>query len=64
MSRAPVQPGGRGRKVDRLAADQTASTMASKIVRPVFALLVLGIAVHAGHALIGPGDGPLDTRND
>ena len=34
--------------------------MASKIVRPVFALLVLGIAVHAGHALIGPGDGPLD----
>ena len=34
--------------------------MTPKIVRPVFALLVLGIAVHAVHALIGPGDGPLD----
>jgi diguanylate cyclase (GGDEF)-like protein len=34
--------------------------MTPKIVRPVFALLVLGLAVHAVHALIGPGDGPLD----
>jgi hypothetical protein len=34
--------------------------MASKIVRPIFALLFLGLAVHAGHALVGPGDGQLD----
>jgi two-component system, cell cycle response regulator len=34
--------------------------MTPKIVRPMFALLVLGLAVHAVHALIGPGDGPLD----
>jgi len=34
--------------------------MTSSIVRPVFALLVLGLAVHAAHALIGPGDGELD----
>jgi diguanylate cyclase (GGDEF)-like protein len=31
-----------------------------RIVRPVFALLVLGLAVHAVHALVGPGDGALD----
>jgi two-component system, cell cycle response regulator len=31
-----------------------------RIVRPVFALLVLGLAVHAVHALLGPGDGALD----
>jgi diguanylate cyclase (GGDEF)-like protein len=34
--------------------------MTPKIVRPVFALLVLGLAVHAVHAVAGPGDGPLD----
>jgi two-component system, cell cycle response regulator len=34
--------------------------MTQRIVRPVFALLVLGLAVHAAHALMGPGDGPLD----
>ena len=31
--------------------------MTPRIVRPVFALLVLGLAVHAVHALVGPGDG-------
>jgi two-component system, cell cycle response regulator len=31
--------------------------MTPRIVRPVFALLVLGLAVHAVHALTGPGDG-------
>jgi two-component system cell cycle response regulator len=31
-----------------------------RIVRPVFALLVLGLAVHAVHAVVGPGDGALD----
>jgi diguanylate cyclase (GGDEF)-like protein len=34
--------------------------MTSRIVRPVFALLALGLAVHAVHAVIGPGDGPVD----
>jgi two-component system cell cycle response regulator len=34
--------------------------MTSKLVRPVFALLVLGLAVHAAHAFAGPGDGALD----
>ena len=34
--------------------------MSSKIERTVFALLGVGLAVHAAHALIGPGDGPLD----
>jgi two-component system cell cycle response regulator len=34
--------------------------MTPKIVRPVFALLVLGLAVHAVHAVAGPGDGPVD----
>jgi two-component system cell cycle response regulator len=34
--------------------------MRTRIVRPVFALLVLGLAVHAVHAVIGPGDGPVD----
>jgi two-component system cell cycle response regulator len=34
--------------------------MPERIVRPVFALLVLGLAVHAVHAVVGPGDGPVD----
>jgi two-component system cell cycle response regulator len=34
--------------------------MTPRIVRPVFALLVLGLAVHAAHALGGPGVGPVD----
>jgi two-component system, cell cycle response regulator len=34
--------------------------MPERIVRPVFALLLLGLAVHAGHAIVGPGDGPVD----
>ena len=34
--------------------------MTSRIVRPVFALLALGLAVHAVHAVMGPGDGPVD----
>jgi two-component system cell cycle response regulator len=32
-----------------------------RIVRPVFALLVLGLAVHAVHAVVGPGDGAVDN---
>jgi diguanylate cyclase (GGDEF)-like protein len=31
-----------------------------RIVRPAFALLVLGLAVHAVHAVVGPGDGAVD----
>jgi two-component system cell cycle response regulator len=31
-----------------------------RIVRPVFALLALGLAVHAVHAVVGPGDGAAD----
>ena len=34
--------------------------MSPRIVRTVFAVLALGLAVHAVHALIGPGDGPID----
>jgi two-component system cell cycle response regulator len=34
--------------------------MTTKLVRSVFALLAVGLAVHATHALAGPGDGPLD----
>ena len=34
--------------------------MTTKLVRPAFALLALGLAVHATHALVGPGDGSLD----
>ena len=34
--------------------------MSPRIVRTVFAVLALGLAVHAGHALLGPGDGPID----
>jgi two-component system, cell cycle response regulator len=34
--------------------------MSARIVRTVFAVLALGLAVHAAHALIGPGDGPID----
>ena len=34
--------------------------MSPRIVRTVFAVLALGLAVHAAHALIGPGDGPID----
>jgi diguanylate cyclase (GGDEF)-like protein len=34
--------------------------MSPRIVRTVFAVLALGLAVHAVHALIGPGDGPVD----
>ncbi|HEY0364239.1 MAG TPA: hypothetical protein VGC83_18320, partial [Solirubrobacteraceae bacterium] len=35
--------------------------MSPRIVRTVFAVLALGLAVHAAHALIGPGDGPIDN---
>ena len=35
--------------------------MTPRIVRPVFALLVLGLAVHAVHAVVGPGDGAVDN---
>ncbi|MGZ6644081.1 MAG: GGDEF domain-containing protein, partial [Solirubrobacteraceae bacterium] len=34
--------------------------MSPRIVRTVFAVLALGLAVHAGHALTGPGDGAID----
>jgi diguanylate cyclase (GGDEF)-like protein len=34
--------------------------MAARIVRPVFALLVLGLAVHAVNAVAGPGSAPVD----
>ena len=34
--------------------------MSPRIVRTVFAVLALGLAVHAAHALIGSGDGPID----
>jgi hypothetical protein len=34
--------------------------MSPRIVRTVFAALALGLAVHAVHAVIGPGDGPID----
>jgi len=34
--------------------------MSPRIVRTVFAVLALGLTVHAVHALIGPGDGPID----
>jgi two-component system cell cycle response regulator len=34
--------------------------MAARIVRPVFALLVLGLAAHAGNAVVGPGSAPAD----
>jgi diguanylate cyclase (GGDEF)-like protein len=34
--------------------------MSPRIVRTVFTVLALGLAVHAAHALIGPGDGPID----
>ena len=34
--------------------------MSPRIVRTVFAVLALGLAVHAVHALIGPGNGPID----
>jgi two-component system cell cycle response regulator len=35
-------------------------TMTQRIVRTVFALLVLGLAVHAVNAVAGPGGGPAD----
>jgi diguanylate cyclase (GGDEF)-like protein len=34
--------------------------MSPRTVRIVFAVLALGLAVHAAHALMGPGDGPID----
>jgi two-component system cell cycle response regulator len=60
MSHASVQPARRKRKLQRPTADQGGTNMTPKLVRSVFALLVLGLAVHATHALTGPGDGPLD----
>jgi two-component system cell cycle response regulator len=47
-------------KLDGTTADQPSRKMTPRIVRPVFALLVLGLAVHAAHAAVGPGDGPVD----
>ncbi|MGZ8634874.1 MAG: HD domain-containing phosphohydrolase, partial [Solirubrobacteraceae bacterium] len=34
--------------------------MTPRIVRPAFVLLILGIAVHATHAIAGPGGAPVD----
>ena len=47
----------------RPSGRSTGRNMAPRIVRPVFALLVLGLAVHAAHALIGPGDGAAGPRH-
>jgi diguanylate cyclase (GGDEF)-like protein len=60
MAHRPGQQAWTRVKASRRNGRSTGWKMSPRIVRTVFAVLAIGLAVHAAHALLGPGDGAID----